>query len=78
MSAVVHMIMHDADPAALTTGANLERKVPSIELKLTPNSKEEDLVVTRLQAAAPPRTFFTHLGYDALPKSIVENKAKVI
>ncbi|XP_055346489.1 sulfotransferase 1B1-like [Paramacrobiotus metropolitanus] len=76
MSAVVWMILHDGDPASLLEGDTLERKVPYLEFCL-PGMKMEAMPAYQMNQQVPPRVFFTHLGYDALPESI-KTGAKII
>ncbi|OQV19891.1 putative Sulfotransferase family cytosolic 1B member 1 [Hypsibius exemplaris] len=77
MNAIVEMITKNADPACLHDGKSLEWKNPYLELSdpTWPPERRPN----RLLATLPPgRVFFTHLGYDALPKSIAKNNTKIV
>ena len=76
MNAIVEMISQNADPACLHDGKSLEWKNPYLELS-DPAWPPEKRPVRILATQPPGRIFFTHLGYDALPKSIAENGTKV-
>lgn len=77
MNAIIEMLTHEANPECLHDGKSLEWKNPYLELT-DPDWAEERRPV-RLLAKLPadtPRTYFTHLGYDALPETMKKN-AKV-
>ncbi|XP_055346493.1 sulfotransferase 1B1-like isoform X2 [Paramacrobiotus metropolitanus] len=72
----VWMIMHDGDPASLLKGDNLDGKVPHLEFALS-GMPAEAMPAYWLNQQTPPRIFFTHLSFEALPESI-RTKAKII
>lgn len=76
MNAVLAMISSNADPQCLHDGKSLEWKNPYLELT-DPDMKVGNRPVDLLRNMPPGRTFFTHLGYEALPKSIAQNGTKV-
>ncbi|OQV18351.1 putative Sulfotransferase family cytosolic 1B member 1 [Hypsibius exemplaris] len=77
VSAVVEMILHYGDHDALTSGPFLDEKIPLMDCKESPFTKDEDLLVTTISNRPSPRKFLTHLGYEAIPKSILDN-AKIV
>ncbi|XP_055336682.1 sulfotransferase 1C4-like [Paramacrobiotus metropolitanus] len=76
MTAILHMINNDASPKCMTEGPNLETYFPYMEM-CTPNMPVGARPIDRMLAMKPPRHFYTHFGWDALPKSVIE-KAKII
>ena len=75
ISAIVWMIKHDGDPQCLMNGMldHIDRVPYAEEWSFAEKNKRNiDLLMER----KPPRTFFTHLGFDGLPEQI-KQKAKV-
>ncbi|GAU96536.1 hypothetical protein RvY_07966-2 [Ramazzottius varieornatus] len=78
MNAIIEMLTHAANPECLHDGKSLEWKNPYLELT-DPDWAEERRPVRLLAKLPPdtPRTYFTHLGYDALPETVKKN-AKIV
>jgi hypothetical protein len=70
------MILNDGEATSLTDGETLDEKVLFLE-STSPSMKDGERGIHRLVAAHPPRTYYTHLNLQAMPKSIHENGAKV-
>lgn len=76
MTAILHMINHNGDAKCMTGGGPpLDSFFPFMEM-CTPTMPRQAWPISKLKAAKPPRDYYTHLGYDALPKGILE-KSKV-
>lgn len=78
-SAIVVMIVNDADPACMTSGPTLKHRIPYLEMPI-PDPVKVQIVQTADHLAAAPgttaRVYATHLPPFALPPSIVDS-AKV-
>jgi len=74
--AVAHMIMNNADPNSLLEGQSLDRKAAFLEFT-SPSTPIGSRQIDLLNDRPSPRLYFTHLGYDALPKSVLAH-AKII
>ena len=75
-SALVGMIMHDADPAYLYQEPDMQEKVPWLEF-CTGLAEKGPRGIDQVAMIPPPRAYWTRLAFDGLPPSIHEKQAKV-
>ncbi|GAU87331.1 hypothetical protein RvY_00202-2 [Ramazzottius varieornatus] len=76
--AIIHMIRHDGDPACMAFDGKVLPDVDTyLEFTDRPDAPIGTRTVDKVKQQPRPRFYATHLGYEAVPKSILE-KAKII